>query len=189
MASKTDICNTALARLGQDPITSITDDTDAAKRCDILFDEVADIVMASGEWSTLLAQQQLAKLTTNPVHEFDFQYQLPTNIIKLVSINDNAFHDIPFKRQGDRLLINTGTAAITYVKREPNTQLWGPHLTTAVSLKLASELALPLTNSAQIVDMLERKYMLWLRKSIAADNQQGSVSHVSSDDLIRVRGI
>lgn len=187
MAAKTDICNTALARIGQDPITALTENTDAAKRCNILFDEVSDLVMASGEWTTLIAQQQLAKLTVNPIHDFDFQYQLPTDLIKLIAINNNDPHDTPYRREGDKLLVNFGTLAITYIKREANTQLWGPHLTTAVSLKLASELALPLTNSSQIVQMMEEKYARWLRTALASDNQQSSTSQVSSEDLLRVR--
>ena len=143
--------------------------------------------MSSGEWSTLLAQQQLARLTVNPIHGFDFQYQLPTDLLKLVAIDNNDSHDTIYMREGDRLLVNFDPVSITYIKREPNTQLWGPHLTTAVSLKLASELALPLTNSAAIVEMLEKKYLNWMRKALAADSQQSSVRVVSADDLLRVR--
>ncbi len=187
MASKTDICNTALTRLGQEPITSFDENTSAAKRCSILFDEISDQVMASGEWTTLLNRQQLAKLTTNPEYGYSFQYQLPPDLIKLIEINNNPIRNIRFKRESDRLLVDEGTVSILYVKREPNLQLWGPHLTTAVSLKLTAELVVSLTGSASLLQFYTREYEQWLRKALSVDNQQASVDLLTSDILIDVR--
>lgn len=187
MASKTDICNTALARLGQEPITSFTDNTDSAKRCDVLFDEVSDLVMASGEWTTLRARQELARIPTNPVHGYDFQYQLPTDLLKLIEIDVNTMKSERYQREGDKILTDAGSVRITYIKRETNVQLWGPHLITAVSLKLAAELALSFTGSASIVQGLEQKYARWMRKALSQDSQQSSGQIISSDDLLIVR--
>ena len=40
MISKIDICNMALAHLGQEPISSIKQDNERARRCDLFYETV-----------------------------------------------------------------------------------------------------------------------------------------------------
>lgn len=187
MTSKIDLCNMALARVGQNAITSFSDNTDAAKRCSVLFDPVVDIVMSASEWTTLIKRVQLVATTTTPVYDFTYEFQLPPGILKLIEIADNRDKITEYKREGDKLLCNISPISIKYTIREENTQLWGPHLYEAVTLKLAAELVYPLTGNAGLIEGFERKYAIWMRRAAALDNQQASQEALISNDLLIVR--
>ena len=50
MISKIDICNMALAQLGQEPLASLTQDDERARRCHLFYEPVKKEVLRTHNW-------------------------------------------------------------------------------------------------------------------------------------------
>ncbi len=195
MTSITEVCNIALLEIGEEPITSIDSPQKNATRCKLIFDKVVDEVSASRYWSKLKSRVELALLPDPPVYEYTFQFQLPSDTLHVVSINDIAVGFIPdehidrlkYQIEGDKLLIDTNSVFIKYIKRQSNPQLWGIYLERAIVLRLAAGLSYIITGDATITEKKFLQYERYSRASTATDSNQGSASAIRSYRLLRVR--
>ena len=88
MASQVDVCNRALIKIGGGQITSISDNTKAARILSGLWATVLQSELKKRYWSFALARASLAKLSTAPDWGFANAYQLPVDYLKMVQVND-----------------------------------------------------------------------------------------------------
>lgn len=189
MASKTQICNLALAQLGVDRITSLTDNTTEAKLCNTLYDDVVDEVLIEGPWSRAIRRKALSKTSNTPVYEFDSEFQLPTDpyALRVLSINNETLGQIDHVIESDKLYIDADAVSIKYIARLTNAGDFGTALTRAIVARLVAELAYPITGSVQVASSLHDRYEQVLARMLAVDGQQGSAEKVITTDLTDVR--
>ena len=55
MVTEVSICSNALRRLGDDPITSLTDDTERARLCNAFYEDARDLTLRSHPWNFAIA--------------------------------------------------------------------------------------------------------------------------------------
>ena len=79
MPSVVDICNNALIDLGASAISSLTEDSKAARLCNQRFDSIRDTVFRFHPWNCLVKRASLAADTDTPAFEYSYQYTLPTD--------------------------------------------------------------------------------------------------------------
>lgn len=188
MASKVQICNMALSRLGARSIVSLEEGTNEANLCSTLFDDIAERVMVQGSWTTTIKRVGLARTINTPTFGYSAEFQLPVDpkCLKVLNVNDsNAQTD--YRIEGDKLLCNESSVKIRYIGKITNTSDYGPLLTEAVELLLASYLAYPLTGNASLADRVKAEYAEALMNNLAVDNQQGAKDMLISDTLTWVR--
>ena len=175
MASKVEICNSALQRVGATRITALTDGTEEAVSCNTIYDIIADEVMSSGAFSSTVRRVALAQTATTPVYEFTYEYQLPVDpkCLKVLSIDGATPSSIPYAVEGDKLLTDETTVNIKYVTRLSSTESYGPYLTKAIISRLASELAYRFAGTQSLKDSLMAQYQLDLATALAEDSLQG----------------
>ena len=189
MASKVDICNFALSRLGSSSITSLTDNTIEAKACNLLYDDLADEVMVEGEWTTTVVRTDLAQTTNTPTYEFSLEYQLPVSpfALRVLSIDEGIPGANNYRIEGDKLLTNLTSVNIRYIGRITDTQQYGVLLQRAIVARLALELSYRLTGDKAFSATLQDQYNNVLASNLSADNQQGHKDVVVTPDLDEVR--
>lgn len=189
MASQVDICNLALTRVGAATITSLTDGTREANLCNILYDEVAEEVMAEGAWSTCTFRATLNQTTNTPVYEYTYEYQLPTNprILKFLEVQDDRSLDITYDIEEDKLLTDEGSVKVKYIGFLEDPGSYGAYLKAAIVSRLSHELAYTITGSASVAEKMWQRYQVDLRKGLAQDGGNGSSVTIFSDDLTRGR--
>src|SRR5262245_59158945 len=85
------ICSNALVKLGDDPITALTDPTNRARHCNRLFTPTLEAVLREANWNDSIKRQRLAQLVDAPVWEYNFAYALPSDYMKMVktSLDDD----------------------------------------------------------------------------------------------------
>lgn len=188
MASKVQICNMALARLGAYQIVSLTEGTNEANLCNTLFDDVAERVMVQGSWTTTIKRVSLARTVNVPSFGYQYEYQLPVDprCLKVLNVNDNSART-DYRIEGDKLLCDESTVSIRYIALLTNTSEYGPLLTEAVELLLASYLAYPLTGKSEMAERMKMEYNERMLNNLALDNQQGAKDILISDDLTWIR--
>ncbi len=154
--NKVDICNLALARVGNAPIHSLADDSAEARRCAMLFEPVLRRVLRSGHWSCARALARLAELAEPPPFGFSRQYQLPSDCLRLIRLNGGAD---TCRRVGDRLHTDAAYAHIEYVRNAIPGEL-DDLCAEAVACLLARELAVAVNADPQLSEALLKEYLM-----------------------------
>ena len=189
MASKVEICNLALTRIGANRITSLTDDSEEARQCNLMYQTMADEVMSEGPWSTTIARVSLAQTGNTPTYGYDNEFQLPTIpvLLRVLSINESLIGNTDYVIEDDKLLTDEETISIRYIGRIVNTQAYGPYLTRSIISRLAAELAYSFTAQVQASELLMRRYRQDLDEGLALDGQQGKPGAYFSQLLLEIR--
>ena len=136
-------------------------------------------------WTGTTRRASLAVIDTTPAYEFTYAYQLPTNpyCLQVLSVSDSYSTDFPWRREGDQILTDVTSLAITYSARITDTSQYGPHLTKTLTYCLASKLAKPITGSTQEAKYFLELYNDTLEKCRAMDCTQGTSEIWTSTSL------
>lgn len=171
MASKTDIVNAALIRLGQAPVSSLDEGSKEAVYAKQIFDTELEELLAEGMWYCAYTTVPLAKLTVVPSN-FSYAYQLPNNCITPVRIeldnqpfffNQLTYNESALSRQSayriekNRLCTNASSVTLGYISRIAASAL-DANLTGVFITKLALALSYSLTASNTNVQLIDAEY-------------------------------
>lgn len=186
MASVVETCNRALTKLGQGRITSILDDTKAAKACNAIYDSVRDNLFRMHAWNFLMTRVSLAPLSTTPSHEYLYEYQLPSDCIRIMDIYESEGY--PWVVEGRKIMTNQGTEIkIRYMKRDTDPNQYDSAFIGVLADYLAFELAEELTQSNTKKEAAARDFRESLNMAKMADAQEGTPSTFVEDEWINIR--
>lgn len=186
MSSAVAICSDALRQLGDDPITSLTDDSTRARLCNAFYEPMRDAVLRAYPWNFAITRQVLAQLVTTPAYGFSFEYQLPTDpyCLRVLNVDDTG---LAFKIEGRKLLTDASSVSIKYIARITDEAQFDVLFIDALSVRLASRLAYPVTGSASLTDVFFAKYKDVLSEARSIDAQEGTPEIFESNALTEVR--
>lgn len=89
MASKIEIINRALVKVGQARISSLDENSKGATTVRTVYDQVRDTLMQAYIWNFTKTRVQLAADTAAPLFGFQFRYRLPAGTLRVVGIADD----------------------------------------------------------------------------------------------------
>lgn len=171
MASEVDICNLALAHLGDNATVATLSPPDGsaqAEHCARFYPMARDALLEMHTWDFTVSRVALALLSTNATG-WAYTYAAPSNVLNLLAVLDPAAPDDysatvhsgswydaagqytpqPFQAEvdaatgADIILTNQVDATLRYSKRVTDTTRFSPLFVRALSWMLASELAGP----------------------------------------------
>jgi len=171
MASSVEICNLALYLVGSERISSLSENTKRAKICNDLYVIVRDSFLGSHPWNFAVRRVELAKTATTPEFGFEYEYQLPADILRVLTLEHD---DILYRIEGDKLLSNEATMKIEYVAKEEDTSKYPSYFIDAFSAKLAVRLSYPLVQSNELKTELRDHAKELFRDARLYDAQEGS---------------
>lgn len=200
MASTIDICNLALAHLGEIPSISSIDPPEGsahAEKCERFYPVARDAALEMRNWSFALKRVQLAQVPDNAT-QWAYKYALPSDIIRPVAIpvpgyaftadflpwagGSNRPNSADFITEGDYLYTNADDAQLLYLFRLTDVTKFTPLFVNSVAWLLASYLAGAITRDMDIkqwcYQMFERE--LGLSAQSMANGSQTTNHHVPS---------
>lgn len=187
MASVVGICNRALALIGEEPITALTDESEAARRCDLLYPDTRDAVLRAHPWNAAVARAELAALSTAPAFGYSHQHSLPSDCVRLLRLKADD-RRIEFKVEaGRRVLSDTTPLQILYVKRIEDPNEFDILLIDAIAARLAHDLAYALAGSASLAGQMWEIYQRKLVEARKADAQEGTAEQFQADEWLDAR--
>ena len=191
MATEVSICSNALRKLGDDPITSLTEDTERARLCNAFYESSRDSLLRSHPWNFAITRATLAQLSTTPAYGFAYQYALPTDPYCL-RVLEMEYQDYIFKIEnlatvGRVLLSDESTAKILYIGRITDTALFDSLFVDTLTAHLALKLAYPITNSVTLQAQMQKLYQLKLSEARSVDGQEGFIDDLVSDTFTDFR--
>lgn len=155
MASDVLICNAALQLIKHSKtITSLEQGTKEANACEVIYTELRDTLLSMHNWNFATKRVKMGQIASTderaPVFEWNYGYEFPGDLLRLVSVYDNSagFGIVPYKIESNQVNTDATNLYLRYVYRvtDPNTMI--PTFRLALSKFLASRLAVSLSQSA-----------------------------------------
>jgi hypothetical protein len=206
MANAVDICNLALANLGDvADITSLDppEGSAQAERCAQFYSLAVSTLLESYEWGFATVRETLVRYSENNRNNWRFCYAQPAKCIRVIDLNDGPFpqkppefakchydYEIGLNDNGRRCIYtNLDNACIRYIA-DIDEYLFPANFVMALSWKLAGMLAGPLIkgdSGAQMTVTCEKTYAYWIEKAISLDAAQHREFRESVPDWIARR--
>ena len=155
--SDLDIINVALVELGIRPAANRQEQTRPMQFANARYEGVRDEVVTAGNWNSATKRVALTKLTSTPAWGFDNEYQLPSDMVRFVRMDDLSLR---FRIEGRKLLTNWDEANILYIFRITEVAKMDELLKNAIATRMAAKIALAVkgdVRQAQLFDALYEK--------------------------------
>lgn len=196
--SEIDVANKALLRVSANQIESddgtiagIITESLEAKLMQLNYDLIQDIVCEDRVWSFALKRQLLEfPSPAPPVHEYSYQFPLPTDCLNMWRVyTDRSGTVDKWIVEGNQILSNNAAIYVHYVKRLSGQDLLTatPQFVDSLSLRLALEVCMPLTENAALYESLRSEYEYRLVNASSIDGSQATHESFKSNNLTNVR--
>lgn len=176
-----DLCNVALATVGVDRgIESLDDDEPGARYCKRLYPQVRGLLLRDHPWRWATRRVALA-LLSEEVSGWEYAYSYPSDCVKVLAVEDEVPLEgviYPFEVRaltGSSVAIccNVMTAYGRYTKDVIDANLFDPAFVEALSLRLASRLAVSLTGDRSLAGGLAQDAERALARAKFLDASEG----------------
>ena len=197
MTSVVDLCNMALAYLGEEANVSSVDPPEgspAAESCGRFYPIALDTLLASHPWgfATLTGSLSLLNATYGL---WQYAYACPTDMLSLIEMTSNEVRVQEFARETDGhgkevILCNAQPVLAKYTSRMTDATLFPPLFAQALSWQLASLLAGPMMKGEAGAKQAQRCVMLAaeaLEKAKLVDTKQTRLSRSFEASWLKAR--
>lgn len=202
MASEVEICNLALARLGDNATVASIDPPEGSaqsEHCARFYPIARDSLLELHAWRFATRRSLLSKLVADSWN-WKFAYAEPTGVIKLLSVlpkdSPSDQDSWPFSSEGSQsgtslILTDVEFASLRYIARVVDTTKFSPLFVDALAWLLASYLAGPVIKGDAGAAEARRCYqtfslLLGQARTSDANQDKTDIQHVP--DWIAVRG-
>lgn len=189
MSSVVEICNRALQKLGAKRITSITEDSNNARACNVAYGPVRLALLRAHPWSCAVAREQLAASSTEPLFGKAYSYPLPSDYLRLLppdaeyNLNSNDW-----QIEGGEIYTNDSAPLdVRYIFDLEDPNIMDPLFREALSTKLALELCEEITQSNSKKESLKDDF----RESIKDAKRVNAILNIAAkppeDEWVTIR--
>lgn len=170
--TQTDICNSALQRVGASTIMSITDNSREARACAVAYDSNRRSELRKRAWKFAIKRAVLAPDATAPAFEFAYSFTIPTDCVRVILPKNDPCLDwfiegrkiltnliqSPYLGAGSQPASTAPALYLRYVADITDCSQWDPNFYDLVCIALAMDLCEPLTQSNQKKQLLNAEY-------------------------------
>jgi hypothetical protein len=162
MATEAGICNSALSKLGNNRINSLTEGTTAANLCLEQYGKLRDHLLRSHDWNFAASRVKLAQFSSTPAFGYNFQYALPSDWMRTISVHPGDrrkghvtdYATESTEAEGRVLRTDCPDVHLRYVRKVGDPNVMDPAFREALAWRLAMELAVPLAKSGSLRDRM-----------------------------------
>lgn len=186
MATEVSICSNALRRLGEAPISSLTETGPNPSRCNDLWPTVRDAVLRAKLWNCCKKRVLLAPLTEAPAYDWTAQFLKPGDWLRTVQVGYDGEAWL-FKDEGGKLLCNDTVLPLLYIFRNTNPQTYDSGLVEVMEAAMKAVLAYPVTKSTNVEAAAAKAFDMVLLRAGATSSQDDGPDDIGSYDLLAAR--
>lgn len=181
------LCSRALLKLGANTIASFDEGTTEAEIAANLYPSLRDAVLSSHPWSFATAQTRLAKLTAQPIADFEAAFQLPADFLRALSAGlAGRGRGVDYRINERRLYANADSLVLTYIFR-PSELTFPPFFDQVLISKMAAEFCIPITESTSRSTTLNKLAEAEFRQAKTIDSQQDVPNRIENFSLTDAR--
>jgi hypothetical protein len=172
--SDIEIINYALSLLKEERITSLSSSTETERLVESVYSTARDVVLSSHNWNEATTRVILSPLSTKPVFGYEYQFQKPSDCIRIVDIMDSSGGELTkYSIEENNILTDKDVVMLRYVKRVTDPSLYTPYLCACIARKLAAELAFTFSGKAELSQYHANLYEQELSNARSLDASQG----------------
>jgi hypothetical protein len=139
-SSDIQIASNSLILLGHEPISSFTEGTTGSQVASNLYESSYNSMLVTYRWRFATKKAKLARLSETPLNDYSYQFQLPTDLMYLISATSGTDYDI----YEDKLYSNQKIEEIDYIYKVAADKLPAYYI-KALEFFLAMQFAIPIT--------------------------------------------
>lgn len=203
--SPVSIYNAALAKLPHPPLASVNDVGIAARECNRAYPEVVAGLLEMHHWGLATKVEVLVASTEDP-RGWGYVYTLPNDAANVVSLHmpstqfeyggerSRALLDRmnrEFAVEGRLLFCNRANASARYVSYTLSEEQFTSGFVNAIALKLASELAMPITKRQDLRENFSNEFTTFLNQLLANEKNKAGQTYgdgPSDSEIVRAGG-
>lgn len=172
MASVVEICNSAILKIGGTRITALTDDSREAAVCNEQFGKIRDAELRKHTWNFAIKRKKLARLADAPAFGWTYQYQLPSDFIRVIALydNDDGLGALDCRIEGKMVLADVTDVWLRYVARVEDPNEFDVLFAEALAFRMAQELAVPIAGSNSLLQAMESGYRQAVTQARSVDS-------------------
>lgn len=160
------ICNLALARLGDARITALTDSTAQAQYCSLFYTQTVEELQAEFDWQFCRKQVSLTSGTA-PISGYSVQYTLPTDFLRVLrfgNVDSNENFGV-WEIIAEKIHTNlSAPVALDYIAAVTDPANFPALFVELLTIKLAGLLAMPLTGSKDLFGQMAELFGATMQK-------------------------
>ena len=187
MSSSTQICNIALSKVGGDSILDLSEDSRSGRICNLVYNDMRQAVLRGHNWNFAIERVELAQLVAIPAFGFSYQYQLPSDFLKLVGTSYDDYNTVKHRIESDKLLTNEQTFSIKYIKDVTNEALFDAMFREVLSTRIAAEIAIFLTDDEPLHDRMMAEYEFKIGEARSVSSQENTPEGLTASTWINSR--
>lgn len=183
MATAVSISNLALTVLGADRITSLSDNTENARRITAIYDSCLEDVLRAHPWNFAITRIKLSLLVSTPAFGYDYEFQLPSDCLRVIEVSDSINLITEFKIEGRKLLSNYDSIYIKYIANITDPNQYTSQFIFVLSSRIAAEIAYAITNNKANAELITQMYVARLQQAKETDAQESDSVNTIDGDL------
>lgn len=169
MRSTVDICNLALSHIGQSSITSLTETSNDARKCNLSYTFALESVLRAHDWNFATKVEVLAQIADEEIPGWTYVYARPNNCLFIRRIfNENSalnqvpekFREIKTNNNQKAIVCDVDFAYIEYTQKVTDPNDFDSIFVEALSYKLAGLICKGITGDAKLAEAMEQKYLV-----------------------------
>jgi hypothetical protein len=207
VASSVDICNLALAHLGDDATVSSINPPEGsaqAEHCARFYPIARDTALEAHSWNFATKRATLALVTGAAPEGWEYAYALPADCLSSSSVMNVWMEGASDNTPGEQFVVETTTsngtliytnaesAVVRYTARIIDTTKFSPMFVNAVSWLLSSYLAGPVVKGdagMKIGEGMFKMYLNEVAKAAASDANSRKYEPQHRPDWVAMRGL
>jgi len=178
------IVNNALVKIGANAILTLTEDSEAARAANLIYEQIRDACIRDHVWNFAVNRVELAQNSIPPAFEFSYQYNLPSDCIRVLQMENM---DMFYKIENGKLLTNESPAKILYLARVEDVNLFDAMFVEALSARIAAELAVTLAESNTLYGNMMEMYQRKVADARSMDAQESGYREIIADTWVNSR--
>ena len=178
------IINNALIKIGASAILTLTENSESARAANLIYEQVRDASIRDHVWNFAIRRVELAQNSTAPAFEFSYQYNLPSDCLRVLRMEDMGMY---YKIEGGKLLTDEGTAKILYLSRVEDVNLFDALFVEALSARIAAELSVTLSESNTLYTNMMEIYQRKIVDARSMDAQESGYQELIADTWLDSR--
>jgi hypothetical protein len=187
--SKFEICSRASVRVGAKEITSFNDGTTESIVAGQEYEDLVRDELAAYRWRFATKQATLSKLVTTPADEWDYFYQIPSDMVVLQAVKVGG-RTIEFDRYEDRIACNVSEGVVVDYTYRPTESLWPAYFQRVIVERMQSVFAAAVRRDTKLSEQInERVETMTLPKARSIDSQQQTTKKLKQSNLVRRRAV
>jgi hypothetical protein len=176
MPSEVQVASAALLRLGEKPITLLSE----SELATATFGIHRDALIRAHPWNFAMREASLPADATSPTWKYDYAYPLPvepTYCLRVWAVNNP--NEYEWQVLGRKIFTDLGAPLeIVHLWRVKDPEQWDANFVEAMIAKLAMEWAQPLVKDGELVKEVTDEFNKKIDTAFGIDGQEGTTEPV-----------